>query len=681
MTAKRRSRARVAVKPAADGARRSAAPGFFSSTRAMLAIVFTIALVVRLVVAASIADLPIVRTPKLDSAEYLSWARQMAAGNFVWPVVSAHGPGYPLFLGAVFALGGSIWSALVLQSVAGACTAVCIAVLATRWFGREAGLGAGLLYATFAPAVYVETNLLAEGLLIFLIVAALLPISSDRPTPLRASASGVLLGLATLVRPTAVLIVVALGVALWRMARPRGAAAIAAFVATVAVVLAPAVVKNWSDSRTLNIQGFGGLNFYIGNSPLHNGRPVFRLGSGWDELNSEAQRAGIADPSAQDRYYIRKTIGEIGAHPTAYARLLAEKVLWLVQADEVRDSHSFYFFTTQSALLSLLPRMAVLIPFAATGIFVLAIRRRAPLLLIAYAIGASLGVVLLVVGTRYRLPVVPALAIVGGVGGAALVDAFSRRDLRQLAAMLVAAAVGVGASHVLGDPSSRNLAEEWAFTGSALITEHRLADAEAAYRQALAANSSSGLAWDGLGLALVDEQRWSEARSALDRASALDPTSARTTYHLALVDEAQSKPADAVVRLRRSLEIDPTNLDAARHLASDLIRLQRDEEAIPILNGIVAHAPNDAEAHRALAGALGGVGRLRDAKNELATSVRLTPSNGETWLDLCLVSLDLGEMNDAVSACRHAREYGASPDRLALAERALAARQGREGQD
>ena len=332
-------------------------------------------------------------------------------------------------------------------------------------------------------------------------------------------------------------------------------------------------------------------------------------------------------------------------------------------------------------MLSFLPRMAVLIPFAAMGIFVLAIHRRAPLLLIASTIAASLGVVLLVVGTKYRLPVVPALAIAGGVGAAALVDAFSRRDRKQLAAMIVAAAVGVGASHVLGDPSSRNLAEEWAFTGSALITEHRLPDAEAAYRAALAANSSSGLAWDGLGLALVDEQRWSEARSALERASALDPTSVRTAFHLALVDEAQSRPADAVVRLRRSLEIDPTNLDAARHLASDLIRLQKDDEAIPVLTGVVVHAPQDAEAHRALAGALGGVGRLRDAKNELATSVRLTPSNGEAWLDLCLVSIDLGELKEAASACRSAREYGTSPDRLAIAERALAVRDGRGGRD
>jgi 4-amino-4-deoxy-L-arabinose transferase-like glycosyltransferase len=636
--------------------------------------VFASAAIVRLMVAVSTADLPIVRTPKLDSAEYVSWARRMADGNFLWPSVSAHGPGYPLFLALIFGLGGSTWSVIVAQSFMGGLTAVFVALLAARWFGPRAGLCAGLLYAVFAPAVFVETNLLAEGLLLCLLTAALVPLSQERLSPWRASASGALLGLAMLVRPTAALIAAAVAISLWHVARARRAAIVASFLAAICVVLAPAVLKNWSDSRTLNIQGFGGLNFYIGNSPLHNGRAVFRLGAGWDELNSEAQRAGIKDPQSQDRYYIRKTFGEIRDHPGAYLRLLGEKVLWLVQASEVRDSHSFYFFTSQSTVLALLPRMAVLVPLAAIGIAVLVLRRRAPPVLIAYAVGAALGVVLLVVGTRYRLPIVPALAIAGGVGVAAAADAFSAGDRRQLAAFALAALAGVVVSHVLRDPSSRNLAEEWAFTGSSLITEHRLADAEAAYRRALEESPASGLAWDGLGLALLDERRWPAARAALERASELDRTSARTLYHLALVDEAQHDLDGASAHLRRSLQIDPTNLDAERHLASDLIRLQKDGEAIPVLSDLVTHAPNDAEAHRALAGALGGVGRLRDAKNELAISVRLTPSNGEAWLDLCLVSLDLGEVADAGSACRSAREYGASADRLAVAEKALAAR-------
>ncbi len=672
MSAKRRSRARAATQPVA-AARRSAQPSL-PSTRRMIALVFASASVVRLAVAAATADLPIVRTPKLDSAEYVSWAHRMAEGNFSWPAVSAHGPGYPLFLAGIFALGGSNWSAIVAQSLAGALTAAFIATLGSRWFSVRVGLWSGILYATLAPAVYVETNLLAEGLLLCLLTGALVVLSSERLTAGRALGAGALLGFAMLVRPTAAFMFLALAVAAWQSVGQRRLAVAAAFVGGAFLVLAPALINNWSASRTPGIQGFGGLNFYIGNSPLHNGRPIFRLGAGWDALNSEAARAGVTDPAAQDRFYIRKTFAEIGAHPGAYLRLLAEKVLWLVQASEVRDSHSFYFFTSQSSLLALLPRMAVLIPLAAIGVLVLARRRRVPLLLAAYTAAAALSVVVFVVGTRYRLPLAPSLAVLGGIGIAALVDAISTRDRRQLGAMAIAALGAVVVSHLLRDPSSRNLSEEWAFTGSALITEHRLPEAEAAYRRALADDAQSGLAWDGLGLTLFDEQRWSESRTALQRALQLDPASARTAYHIGLVDEAQSRPADAVANFRTALHIDPTNLDAERHLATNLIRLQKDDEAIVALTDLIRHAPNDAEAHRALGGALGGVGRLRDAKTELATAVRLTPSNGEAWLDLCLVSLDLGEMKDAAEACRAARADGATPERLAIAERALAAR-------
>jgi len=676
MTAKRRSRARVATEQVAT-ARRASRRSFLSSTRNIFALVFASGSIIRLAVAASTADLPIVRTPKLDSAEYVSWARRMADGTFAWPAVSAHGPGYPLFLAGIFALGGSIWSAIVLQSLLGGLTAAFIAMLGSRWFDARVGLWSGLLYATLAPAVYVETNLLAEGLLLCVLTAALVVLSADRLTTARAFGGGALLGFATLVRPTAALMFVAVVAALWFVARPRRLAIGAAVVCGAFVVLAPALIKNWSDSRTLGIQGFGGLNFYIGNSPLHNGRPVFRLGAGWDALNSEAERAGVTGQAAQDRYYIRKTFGEIRAHPGAYLRLLGEKTLWLFQANEVRDSHSFYFFTSQSSLLAVLPRMAVLVPLAAIGIVVLAASRRVPPLLAAYTLGAALSVVVLVVGTRYRLPLAPSFAILGGIGMVALIDAVSHRDRRRLATMVVVSVAAVVVSHILRDRQSTNLSEEWAFTGSALITEHRLPEAEAAYRRALAENAESGIAWDGLGLALFDEQRWSESRAAFERALRLDPESARTAYHLGLVDEAENRPSEAVAHLRAALHVDATNLDAARHLAAGLIRLRKDDEAIVVLEDLIRHAPNDAEAHRALAGALGGVGRLRDAKEELAASLRLTPSNGEAWLDLCLVSLDLGEVKEAAEACRTARQDGAAPERLAIAERALGVAQNR----
>ena len=54
-----------------------------------------------------------------------------------------------------------------------------------------------------------------------------------------------------------------------------------------------------------------------------------------------APRAGIADPLAQDRYVASKAAAEIRAHPLGFVRLIARKSLWLVQAEEARDSHSY----------------------------------------------------------------------------------------------------------------------------------------------------------------------------------------------------------------------------------------------------------------------------------------------------------------------------------------------------
>jgi cytochrome c-type biogenesis protein CcmH/NrfG len=51
--------------------------------------------------------------------------------------------------------------------------------------------------------------------------------------------------------------------------------------------------------------------------------------------------------------------------------------------------------------------------------------------------------------------------------------------------------------------------------------------------------------------------------------------------------------------------------------------------------------------------------------------VALMPSNGEAWLDLCLLSLDLGDREAAAAALQRAREHGAGSDRLAFAANAL----------
>lgn len=603
---------------------------------------------IRLAVAASLWNLPLVRTPKLDSAEYLAWAQRLAAGDWTWPVVAQHGPGYPIFLAALLVLGtGSLKLAVAAQAIVGGLTAAVVSLIAARWAGSRAGLLAGIVYACYGPAVYFETAILSEGLLLFLLALGLWAIAAPDPTTRKGVLAGAAFGAAALVRPTALVIAVACTAAaaiawhrdrvgaIWRRVAIVGAACL--------TILVPVLAKTWSTSRSLSIQGYGGLNAYIGNSPLHDGRPTFRLGAGWDALNSEAPRSGIADAAAQDRYYLEKVAREIGAEPAAFARLLASKLVWTFQDEEVRDSHSYYFFTQQSPPLRLLPRWSLLLPLAAIGFTVVA-RTSGRGLLLAYVIASAATVVLLVVGSRYRMPLVLGLTIAAGAGVDAVIGLVMERRTRDIAMAAAAATLAVAVSYAVSDPRNTNVAEEWAFTGSSLITEHKLDEAEAAYRRALQLDPQSGLAWDGFGLTLLNMGRLSEARSAFERAVAADRDSARALYHLAIVDEREGRLSHSAEGYERARELSPFDAEITGHLA---------------------------EARRKLATELGMSGKTREARDTMRTVVELSPQNGDAWLDLCLLSLDLRDVDGASAAFQRARTLGADPVRLQFANEAL----------
>jgi Flp pilus assembly protein TadD len=643
----------------------------------LLLAVFAAAAAIRLLIGWQLLQIPLVRTPRLDSAEYLQWARRLAGGDFSWPIISAHAPGYPLLLAAILkASGESLGAVVTVQAIIGAVTATLIALLGTRLFDRTSGLVAGILYATYGPAVYIDTAILAEGTLLFLLTSALV-VLADRPlTPWRGLAAGVLFGAATIVRPTALLTMGAIFV--WLLLRDRRAVltTIGVMVLGATIVAAPVLAKNRSTSHSLSMQGFGGMNFYIGNSPTHSGKPTYRLGAGWDALQSEASRAGIADPAGWDDYYVGKTTAEIRRQPTGFLRLLLAKSVWAVQSEEVRDTHSYYFFTSQSALLRMLPRLSMLFPLACAGLVLSIWRRRTPWLLVSCTIAAILNVTLLVVGLRYRMPIVPALAVLAGFDVSELALAARSRERRTLAIGVSALVAAVLLSNVRTDAASHDLSEEWAFTCSSLITEHSLSEAEQTCRRALGIDENSGLAWDMLGLVLYNQRDLPEARRAFERALSIDAAAPRPLHHLGLVDEQDGRLETASERYRRALVLDPFNLEIRKALGRSLVLLEKPAEAVPVLAVLAEQSPHDGDAHLLYANALGRAGRLRDARTEIIGALEIAPRNADAWLDLCLVSLGLGELDGplgAAAALTNARTWGGgSPERIAFAADALA---------
>lgn len=523
-------------------------------------LILSVALAVRAYAMWRLGSLPISATPQLDSLEYLTWARQIAEHGFAWPPYPEHAPGYPFFAGALLAMsGGSLMVIRIVQSILGAVTCVLTARVAARTLTPAAYLPAGLLMAVYGPLVYIDTAILAESLLVFLLVWSLDLATSAGRDRARWLLCGLVLGAAAIVRPTALLIffgfIVVLVVRAKRSERVKLAGA---FATGVILVTAPVILQNWRTSGLAMIQAYGGMNFYLGNRPSGDGGARARLGGEWDALEGEASRAATTR-NEQDRYYTQKALNEISDRPGAYLRLVLSKLAWTFQDEELRDTHSYYFFADRVPLLAWLPSFGWIVALAVVGFWLYPTANR--IWLFAYGLAIVATTVFLVLGTRYRIPLVPVIGAFAGAGVIGVVNVVRAREWRRVAILAGSAALAWALSIARHDAASHNLSEEWAFTGLALMHADNTQDAEAAYRTAIALDDSS-FAWDGLGLVLQRRQLRADAREAFERAVQINPKNATAWLHLGVAYEFVGNPRAAIDAYQRALSITPQRTDA-----------------------------------------------------------------------------------------------------------------------
>lgn len=602
------------------------------------AAVFLVAVALRMIVAVQIGNLPINRTPHFDALEYRQWASRLAAGDFSWPIPPPHGPGYPFFLGLLLHLtGNSATVALAFQALLGAGTCVLVALAGAKLFGRTAGLVAGFLLALYAPLIWTDVSTVAEGLLLFLLSSALFAAVRER-----SATSGLLAGIATIVRPTALVVVpVLLFVGKSRRARLGllGACAIPIVIVTA---------MNWVATRSLiPVQGYSGFNFYLGNSPLRDGLPSARPGGDWERLEPEAARQLIPTPQDQDRYFARKAFAEIGQRPLAFIRLLAMKSVRLLQDTEIRDSHSFYFFRSRSLVLRVLPAFTLLFALAACGVASMSWRDRGWQMAMALVALFGLTCVALVVGSRYRMPMIIGLALLAGAGGARVIDLVRARSWPVLARFALIAIVAAGATRILLHSPSYNTAEESALSAQSLLKEGDTGAAEKEARTAQLLDPSSSLAADTLGLIHADAGLFTLANSDFERAVHQNSYYAKAYEHLGKV-ALQLHDAPAAARAYgRAASLDPRDpaltVTAAR-LAAGTGALP---EARSLLEKTLVLNPADGTALLLLANVAADLHDVATARKSLAAAQQAVEPTTETRFMAAVVDFKTGAYDDA----------------------------------
>jgi tetratricopeptide (TPR) repeat protein len=216
----------------------------------------------------------------------------------------------------------------------------------------------------------------------------------------------------------------------------------------------------------------------------------------------------------------------------------------------------------------------------------------------------------------------------------------------------------------------------------------QLAEAETAYRAALAADPALADALHLLGIVALQRGRSAEALGLIDRAVALQPGNAafftnrglvlgnlgRTaealdSYDRALalqpgVPEAHSNRGNALRDLGRMEEalgsygeaarLRPAYPEAWANQASVLVDLGRPAEALAACDRALALRPAFPEVLANRAAILSRLGRPEEALAACDRALALAPENGEAWGNRAAALLDLGRPAEALAACDRA---------------------------
>lgn len=188
----------------------------------------------------------------------------LAAGVLFYP------PGYPYFVGALYALLGSLAAVKAAQALVGALLVPAVGAVAARLFGPRAGLWAGLIVALYPELVWFAVHFWSETLFLVLLWWAFerLLAADDRGSTGAAAVAGLLWGLAVLTRETSLYFTPL--AALW-LVRGRGAGLRrgAAFLALALLTVAPWTCRNWVKHQAfIPVSTAGGLNLWQGNAAL-----------------------------------------------------------------------------------------------------------------------------------------------------------------------------------------------------------------------------------------------------------------------------------------------------------------------------------------------------------------------------------------------------------------------------
>lgn len=669
-----------------------------------------------------IASNPDFSTPGVDAGTHQYWARGLATGDWTPPpgrqdpgipvTPYVRPPGYPHFLALIYILAGTGPVApRIVQMGLGLVNCVLAFAIGRRWFGRAVGLTWSGFMSLYWAFIYFEGELHATVLLIPLLLSAvyLLGRWTERMAPVYAVAAGGLLGVASIVRPNALPII--LVVSLWmfvvahrRRSGRKGIVAASALILCSAASILPVTARNYLVAKDFVIlSANGGINLFIGNNPAATGRPsgsipgVGRFANCYDYpaiVSTLEHRLGTSlRYSEVSSWFYGQALDFIKSEPLAFLNLTLKKALLFWGPWEIANNKEVHYERAFSNVLSRLwGDFPAVLALAVSGGLILLVhlrkrrgelqadsetwerRREITVLLVLIVAALFLAVLPFFVCARYRVPVIAFLLLFAAYGACRAARYVAQRRWVPVAGWVLGCAVAYvvfRAPIVQGGP----VRFRWHYDRGTAY--ERLGDYDRAleqYEQTLDIAEDVPLARLAAARLLLRNGRAADALVHLQYLSRYVHAHEADAHYLTAQAFLQQGQADqAIDRYRESLRTRPGSVPVRMELARLLSDLGKTEQAVKQYELLLMIEPNNVDALLRLGLALRDVGRAEEANKRLCEAVHLEP-RCRAGLEALGIELDAAAPASPVRPAatpegQSADELVARADRLAVVGR------------
>jgi Flp pilus assembly protein TadD len=214
--------------------------------------------------------------------------------------------------------------------------------------------------------------------------------------------------------------------------------------------------------------------------------------------------------------------------------------------------------------------------------------------------------------------------------------------------------------------------------GRLLAQKGQLDAAVVHYEKALELNPADSEALNNLGVTLFGMGRVDEAIAQYQKALTSRPDYAEASCNLANALLSKGDLDGAIARYSACLALSPNQAEAQYNLASALLRQGRTEEAIAHFQKALELHPGSADAHANLGSALRAKGRIREAIAAYRDALRISPENvaaqsNLAWLLATSSDPSLRNGAEAVRLAEQADSESSRGENRSIVQRILAA--------